>query len=410
MPVSRSILSRWCLLVALPLAAALLVALCASLPAPARAADPRAEAISNLARDALKKYQLNAVIVRVTIDGKELLTEAFGESMAGVPATKDMHFRGGAIAFAYIATLLLQMVDEGKVALDDKLSKWFPDVPHADSVTLKMLANMTSGYADYVLDEDLIADNYDDPFRIWTPHELVSFGVFKPLLFEPGTNWAYSHTNYVILGQVLEKVSGKPLAELMQERIFKRLGLDNTKASITAEISAPVLHAFSSERREALGVSADARFYEESTFWNPSWTTAPGAVQTTNIYDATKSIEAIATGALVSPESHRAQVSRELVGFGSQTEECQACRALDARRGYGLGVFLYGSWVLQPPLFGGYAGTAAYHPEDKIAIGVVTTFGEDSFDEKGAYKYGNVAETLFAAIAAYLVPDDDTQP
>ncbi len=402
MPVLRSI-SRC------SLAAVLLAALCIALAVPARA-DERADAIVNLVRDAIKKYDLKAVIVRITIDGEELLTEAYGESMSGVPATKDMHFRNGAIAFAYISTLLLQLVDEDKASLDDKLSKWFPDIPHADSVTLKMLANMTSGYADYVLDEDLTADIYDDPFRIWTPHELVSFGVFKPLLFEPGTNWAYSHTNYIILGQVLEKISGKPLAELMEERIFRRLGLDNTKASITAEIPAPVLHAFSSERREALGVPSDARFYEESTFWNPSWTTAPGAVQTTNVYDAMKSLEAIGAGTLVSPSSHRAQVSRELVGFGSKTEECPTCRALDAVHGYGIGVFLYGSWVVQPPLFGGYAATAAYHPGEKIAIGVVTTFGEDSFDEKGAYKYGNVAETLFSAIAAYLAPEDDSQP
>lgn len=401
MPVLRSMSSQRLL------AACLLAILCVSLATPARTADERVEAIASLARDALKKYDLNAVIVRVTIDGEELLTEAFGESMAGVPATKDMHFRNGAIAFAYISTLLLQMVDDGKAALDDPLSKWFPDLPHSDRVTLKMLANMTSGYADYVLDDDLTADIYDDPFRIWTPHELVSFGLFKPLLFEPGTNWAYSHTNYVILGQVLEKISGKPLAELMEERIFKRLSLNDTKASITAEIPPPVLHAFSSERRDALGVPADARFYEESSFWNPSWTTAPGAVQTTDIYDATTSMEAIGAGTLLSPGSHRAQVSRELIGFGSQSEACQTCRTLTAARGYGVGVFLYGSWVLQPPLFGGYAATAAYHPGEKIAIGVVTTFGENSFDEKGAYKYGNVAETLFAAIAAYLAPDDD---
>lgn len=399
MSVLRSIPLRW-------LAPALLAALCASPAATEPAADERAEIIVKLAREAMKKYDLNAVIVRVTIDGKELLTEALGESMAGVPATKDMHFRNGAVAFSYITTLLLQLVDENKAALDDKLSKWFPDLPRADRVTLKMLANMTSGYADYVLDEDMIADNYDDPFRIWTPEELVAFGVFKPLLFDPGTNWSYSHTGYVILGQVLEKISGRPLAELMQDRIFKPLDLNHTKSSITAEIPSPTLHAFSSERRHALGVPPEARFYEESTFWNPSWTTAPGAVQTTDIYDLTKTAEAVGTGALVSHYSHRAQVGPELVGFGSQTPECPTCRALDKEHAYGLGVFLRGPWILQPPLFGGYAATGAYHPEEKITIGVVTTFGEDSFDDKGAYKFGNVAETLFAAIAAYLVPDD----
>jgi CubicO group peptidase (beta-lactamase class C family) len=400
--VSRS-LPSW----RLWLAAALLAAFCITSIVPAQAADERAEVIVKLAREAMRKYDLKAVIVRVVVDGEEVVTEALGETMAGVPATKDMHFRNGAVAFAYITTLLLQMVDENKVTLDDKVSKWFPDLPNADRITLKMLANMTSGYPDYVLDEDMIADNYDDPFRIWTPHELIAFGVFKPLLFDPGTNWSYSHTGYVILGQVLQKISGKPLADLMQEKIFTPLKLDNTKASITAEIPAPVLHAFSSERRAALGVPADARFYEESTFWNPSWTTAPGAVQTTNIYDLTKSAEAIGTGKLLSPASHRAQVGPELMGFGSQTPECQTCRTLDEEHAYGLGVFLRGKWIVQPPLFGGYAATGAYHPEEKIAIGVVATFQEEAFDEKGAYKYGNVAETLFTAIGAYLAPDDE---
>ncbi|MET0841878.1 MAG: hypothetical protein ABWX95_07060, partial [Methyloceanibacter sp.] len=114
----------------------------------------------------------------------------------------------------------------------------------------------------------------------------------------------------------------------------------------------------------------------------------------------------VGTGTLLWPASHRAQVGPELMGFGRQTPECQTCRTLDEEHGYGLGVFLRGKWILQPPLFGGYAATGAYHPEEKIAIGVVATFNEEAFDEKGAYKYGNAAETLFAAIAAYLAPDD----
>ena len=74
-----------------------------------------------------------------------------GESITGVPATKDMHFRNGAVAISYVATLLLQLVDENKVSLDDRLSKWLPDIPNADRVTLGQLALMTSGYRDYVI-------------------------------------------------------------------------------------------------------------------------------------------------------------------------------------------------------------------------------------------------------------------
>ena len=84
----------------LRLAAVLFAAWCVATLAPARAADERAEIIVRLAREAMKKYDLKAVIVRVTIDGEEVVTEALGETMAGVPTTKDMHFRNGAVAFA----------------------------------------------------------------------------------------------------------------------------------------------------------------------------------------------------------------------------------------------------------------------------------------------------------------------
>src|SRR5258708_29478205 len=195
--------------------------------APAHAAEDRVAAIAEIVRGAIAKYDLRAVIVRVTIDGKVIFTEAFGESMAGEPATVDMHFRNGNVAFAYMTTLLLQLVDENRITLDDKLSKWLPDLPSADRITLRMLANMTSGYADYVIDEQFQKDFYADPFRQWTAQELIKIGVSKPLLFEPGTNFAYSHTGYVILGQVIEKVTGKPIAPGMRQRSVIPLGSRN---------------------------------------------------------------------------------------------------------------------------------------------------------------------------------------
>jgi len=88
-----------------------------------------------------------------------------------------------------------------------------------------MLLNMTSGYADYVRDEGFVAAFYANPFRHWTPEELIAIGVSKPLMFEPGTNWGYAHTCYVIMGRVIEKVTGRPLGEVTAERIFAPLGL-----------------------------------------------------------------------------------------------------------------------------------------------------------------------------------------
>lgn len=375
-------------------------------PAAPKEPSVQAEAIVTLARKAMAEYSLKAVILRVTIGGKEVVTEALGESMANVPVTEDMHFRNGAVAISYVATLLLQLVDQGVISLDDTLTKWLPDLPDSEHVTLRMLANMTAGYPDYIQDGQFIAELYADPFRQWTPQELIEIGVSKPRVFEPGTNWDYSHTNYVILGQVLEKITGKPLASLMQEKIFIPLGLKNTDSSSTPAIREPVLHAFSSERREALGTNPATPLYEESTYWNPSWTLAQGAVQTTNIYDMTATAVAIGTGSLVSPEGHQFQISPELLGFGSPLKGCPNCHRLSEMYNYGLGVVLSGSWILQNPLFGGYGALEAYLPSEKIAIAVVTTYGEESFDEEGNYKYGNVSQKLFAAIGAYLSPDE----
>ena len=159
----------------------------------------------------MKENKLKALIVQVTAEDRQLYTEALGESMSGVPAAPAMHFRNGAMAFTYIATML-ELVDQKKVLLDDKLSKFLPDLPRAERITLKNLANMTSGYADYVYEPEVLQGIYLDPFRQWTPQELIKIGVSKPLMFEPGTNWGYCHTNYVILGQVIEQVTRMPLA------------------------------------------------------------------------------------------------------------------------------------------------------------------------------------------------------
>jgi hypothetical protein len=183
------------------------------------------------------------------------------------------------------------------------------------------------------------------------------------------------------------------------------MGLRNTVAWSTPEIPDPVLHAFSSERRQALGIPAGTRFYEETTYWNPSWSLATGSIETTDIVDMATTAVAVGEGTLLSPASHAAQVEPRLLGFGAPLEGCPTCRTLTETLNYGLGVVLSGSWILQNPLFGGYGGVEAYLPAQKIAIAVATTFGEGSFDDEGNYTHSSHVE-LYAAIGAYLAPDD----
>lgn len=370
-------------------------------------ASPEAQAhdIIAMAAKAMQDDALKAVILRVTIADREVVTEALGESMTGVPATTDMHFRNGAVAISYIATLLLRMVDQGKAKLDDPVGTWLPGLPAAEKVTLRMLANMTAGYPDFEQNPDFAKQFYANPFRQWTPAEQIAIGLSTPRRFAPGTNWDYAHTNYVILGEALEKIGGKPMRELMQEQILDPLGLTGTQGFDTPVIPEPALHAFTSERRSYLGIPRGTPFYEEATYWNPSWTLAKGAIQTTTITDMTATAVAVGEGTLLSPASHREQIAPTLLGFGAPLKGCPACRTLDTHYNYGLGVVLSGDWLLQPPLFAGLGSVEGYLPSRKIAIAVATTYGEASFDDQGGYKYGSVHKTLFNAIARYLAPD-----
>jgi len=367
-------------------------------------ADPaKAAEILKLLETQKEPMGLQAIIVKVSVDGKEVVRTAIGESINGVPATPEMSFRNGAVAISYVATLLLQLVDEGKVSLDDKVSKYVPDVTHADEVTVGQLARMTSGYHEYVTDPEQDRISVLDPFKMWTVDELLTYGSDRPLSFEPGTNWGYSHTNYVVLGLVIEAITGKPMAEVMKEKVLDPLGLDHTVASQTGAIPEPALHAFTSERRVPLGIAQDTPFTEEATYWNPSWTITNGAVQTSTIDDVDASAIAIGTGTLLSPESYQAMTSTDLRGFGTVQNNC-TCGPQSEYYSYGIGLITSGDWLLQNPKFGGYAGAMAYLPSEKIAISIFVTFAPSAFAEDGNYL--NHADTLWRMIGAIMAPDN----
>jgi CubicO group peptidase (beta-lactamase class C family) len=377
---------------------------------PSRQSEPEAasgggeqsEEIEKILQSSLSRYSLAALIVRVTQDGKVVYEGAAGESMTGVPATPQMHFRNGAMAFTYMASILLRSVDDQKLHLHDKLSQYFPDLPHADQVTVKMLANMTAGYADYVYQPEILEGTYRNPFQQWTTDQLIRIGTSKPMMFEPGTNWGYSHTDYAILARVLEKASGVSMDQLMRTYIIDPLKLGQTQSLSTPVVPEPVLHSFTSERRQILDIPAGTPFYEESTFWNPSWTTAGGAVQVTGIADLATSITAVGAGTLLSSASHSAQVSPELVGFGKAVEGCPACRTNTEQASYGLGVVLRGPWITQNALFSGASSSAGYLPSEKLTIAVATTYASGAFDAEGNYVEADGA--VLADIAKKLVP------
>ena len=355
-----------------------------------------AEKVAAAAKRAMEKYYLKAVLARVTKGTEELATVAMGESMTGVPATADMHFRNGAVAISYLGTVLLQLVDEGKVGLDDTIDRWLPKAPASDQVTLRMLITCTSGYPDFVQDKAFLDAIEKHPFRAWTSEEQLSYVAGKPLLYEPGTNWSYAHTNFVRLGEALSSITGKPVYQLIRERIVEPLGMKGTQSHQTAVIPEPVLHAYTKERGT----------YEDSTFWDPSWTLAKGSVMITDIYDLATSARAIGTGELVSEKSHKEQVGSSLVGLGGPTKACPegVCMKQSPGFHYGIGTFVVGGWILQNPSFSGWGALQAYLPEKDLAIAASATLDKEA-------KVGlNGGQMVFEEIAALLAPDHPPKP
>lgn len=358
---------------------------CVASPTPTRGP---ALKILDIAKTAKQQYGLNSVILKVTRGRRDLLTTALGESMTGIPADTDMQFRTGAVGIAYMGIILLQLAQEHVVDIDDPISRWLPRVPHSHEITLRMLANSTSGLHDYVVDPVFGAELEAQPFKYWTEAELLAFPFSHTLWYAPGTNWSYSHANFVLLGQALSKITGKPLAELLRERVLDPLHLDNTFINAKPPIPNPV-HAFTSERGT----------YEESTYWNPSWTTAHGAILTQNICDLATSARAVGSGALLSPAWHRFQLNPGTVGLGNPaTCPPGICRLNTEAAHYGVGLQVVNTWIVQNPSFSGYFAVQAYLPSQQLSIAVDTT------DGPAATPNVNYADTIAQSIAAYLAP------
>ncbi|WP_246610010.1 serine hydrolase domain-containing protein [Nonomuraea rhizosphaerae] len=138
-------------------------------------------------------------------------------------------FRIGSGTKTMTATLVLQLVAEGKLTLSDPVEKWLPgQVPNGGAITLRMLLNHTSGLYDYTEDAALLPSILGTDRRRWTSSELLAVGVRHAPLFAPGTKWSYSNTGYVALGAVLERATGASLAELVRDRIARPLHLEHT--------------------------------------------------------------------------------------------------------------------------------------------------------------------------------------
>ncbi len=152
-----------------------------------------------------------------------------GQASLDPPATVDLNtaFSAGSITKTFIATTIMSLQDEGALSIDDHLSKWLPDYPNADQITLRQLLSHTSGVFDFFMHPSYNRLVFGDPLRVWTPQEVLDTFVLDPYC-APGTCYHYSNTGYVLLGLVIEAQTGQTLGDVLRQRWFGPLGLTNT--------------------------------------------------------------------------------------------------------------------------------------------------------------------------------------
>lgn len=149
------------------------------------------------------------------------------ETQRDAKATDE--FQIGSTTKTVTATVALQLVGEGLLSLDDTVEHWLPGViPNGESITVRMLLQHTSGLFDYTADEMFAGNLLSDPTDTHTPQDLLAVALEHPSTFAPGAGWAYSNTGFVVVGMILEAVTGQPVAQLITDRIIAPLRLDHT--------------------------------------------------------------------------------------------------------------------------------------------------------------------------------------
>jgi D-alanyl-D-alanine carboxypeptidase len=326
----------------------------------------------------LSDFKAPGVVVGIWIPAQGTYVAAQGVSdiATGTPMRGDEHFRVGSITKTFTVTALLQLVDEKKVKLDDSVSKYVSYVPNGKHITLRMLANMTSGLYSYTKDEDFANYVFAHPAVSFTPRQLLDIAFKHKPEFTPGTGFSYCNTNTVLLGVIIEDVTREPIAQVFADRFFEPLGLKNTSWPSGDALPDPYAHGITEQTTD--GKQGDA------THRNPTWGFTAGEI-ISNLDDLRVWVKSYTTGTLVSPAMQKARLT--WVTFPPAT----------AVKGYGLGIGFFNGWLGHTGELPGYNAGAFYLPSQDATI-VIEVNSDIGHDGK------NPVPVLFAKLATIVTP------
>jgi D-alanyl-D-alanine carboxypeptidase len=322
----------------------------------------------------LPQTTIPGAIVGVWQEGQRDYTQAFGvqDPDSGEPMTLDLYIRIGSNTKSFTTTAILQLVDQGRLDLDDPIETYVAGVPNGDQITIRQLGMMRSGLPDYT--EQVIWRWADQPQRQWTAEELLAIAFRQPLRFAPGTAFDYNNTNTVLLGVVVEQVTGQSLRDSIDEHILEPEGLTHTSFPVGAEFPAPHPHGY---WRTPAGEIVD------TTDWNTSWGGAAGQMIST-LADLRVWAHALATGTLLTP--------------ATQEQREQFLPAPDEGEGvvYGFGMTDNNGWRGHDGNVLGYVTYPFYLPTQQMTLVVLLNSSVDVLD----------SVAMMQAITRVISPDN----
>lgn len=272
-----------------------------------------ATVVDSAAIQVLARTGAPSASVAVIRHGEIEYTKAFGQARLDPPmeASPAMRYSIGSISKQFTAAAILLLAERGKLTLDDKVSRWLPELTRADEVTVRQILSMTSGYQDY-WPEDYVMPPMLLPT---TARQIVDGWARKPLDFDPGTKWQYSNTNYVIAGLIVEEAAGMSLVSFLQQEVFTKLGLESVVITDEGALGPGEPMRY---RRFALGPA------REAPKEGPGWMFAAGELAMTAT-DLAKWDLSVIDQTILKPASYREQQTEVRLADGVGT-------------GYGLGV------------------------------------------------------------------------
>lgn len=357
-----------------------------------------------------KQMRVPGAIIYVDVPGKGTWTTGMGTDnlKTNTPIDVKDHMRIGSVTKTMVGTIVLQLVQEKKIRLDDPIRKFLPNIKNGQAITIRQLLHMTSGLFDYVEDRSYRQTLDQHPNKVWQPDELVAISMRHAPYSPPGQQYRYSNTNFILLGQIIERATHTPADILLQQRIFQPLGMHNTALPKQQQPTMPQPYAqgymYGSNlqsiprphitRKEEIRVDDLDRQPNNVTQLNHSFAwTSSGVVS--NLEDLKIWAKALATGSLLTPALQKERLSWLPINESSS---------------YGLGIANFTGLLGHNGSTPGYTSFVAYQPVTKTTVITLTNLYIAPDGTNPANELAKAVIQTIGASAAKSNPQTQAEP